>query len=46
LPSYCREFLFSFRVDLLFCFSYYFSPLEVSTNKLYGTREQAFLPIH
>lgn len=46
LPRYCRESLFSFRLELLFCFSYYFSPLEVSMNKLYGTRERAFLPIH
>jgi hypothetical protein len=35
LPSYCQESLFSFRVELLFCFTYYlyFSSLEVSTNK-------------
>jgi hypothetical protein len=45
LPSYCREFLFSFRVELLLCYSYY-SPLEVRMNKLYRTCEQAFLPIH
>jgi hypothetical protein len=45
LPSYCREFLFSLRVEFLLCCNYY-SPLEVRKNKLYRTREQQFLPIH